>query len=519
MVNTENRQQDGEISHQDVERKQTSLEKKESISETFKGKNIFITGGTGFIGKVLIEKLLRDCSDLNKVYLLVRPNKGKQPEERVYELFDNILFSKLLEKYPNSKSKIVVVPGDLTKENMGIESKEQLEEIRSTVSFIFHCAASVNFNEELRNSLNANVIPLYEIINFAKTMTSLQSFIHLSTAYSQCNLKHIEEKFYPAVSDPLSFTQAIKTMSEEHVAKITPILVGDRPNIYTLTKSLAEDLLQKEGLGLPIAVVRPSIVGGIARDPIPGWCSGLNGPAGLYLAMGNGLLRAMVTETKGYFDIIPVDIVVNMMISVAWKLATNPIQDPVVYNCVSYITKPFPHKLHKHLVETCVSKFPLKTAMIKGSIKGVTEKQYKYIYNPLYHELPALLIDTFRKLTGQRPMFRKIVQRLNSSVSALTYFTTNSWTWDGHNTLKLIEELSESDRKTFKIDLYDLDWTNYLETYYQGSLKYVQIPKRQESVQKEEKKQIKQQSSFSFILFFIVVYICLLFFILTNIIC
>lgn len=59
-----------------------------SIPEWFSGKNIFITGGTGFIGKILIEKMLRSCPDIGNIYMLIRPKKQKSGTERVQELVD-----------------------------------------------------------------------------------------------------------------------------------------------------------------------------------------------------------------------------------------------------------------------------------------------------------------------------------------------------------------------------------------------------------------------------------------------
>lgn len=59
-----------------------------SIPAFFRGKNIFITGVTGFMGKVLLEKLLRSCPDMGTVYVLVRPKKGVQPEERIKQILD-----------------------------------------------------------------------------------------------------------------------------------------------------------------------------------------------------------------------------------------------------------------------------------------------------------------------------------------------------------------------------------------------------------------------------------------------
>lgn len=59
------------------------------IQNFYNGQSIFITGGTGFMGKLLIEKLLRECSGISVIYILVRPKKGKDVHQRVEELFDD----------------------------------------------------------------------------------------------------------------------------------------------------------------------------------------------------------------------------------------------------------------------------------------------------------------------------------------------------------------------------------------------------------------------------------------------
>jgi thioester reductase-like protein len=56
------------------------------IQKYYAGKCVFITGATGFLGKVLIEKLLRCCPEINKIYILVRHKKNKSPQQRVNEI-------------------------------------------------------------------------------------------------------------------------------------------------------------------------------------------------------------------------------------------------------------------------------------------------------------------------------------------------------------------------------------------------------------------------------------------------
>lgn len=60
-----------------------------SIPEFYKGRSVFITGATGFMGKVLVEKLLRSCPDIERIYLLMRPSKGQSVECRLQDLINN----------------------------------------------------------------------------------------------------------------------------------------------------------------------------------------------------------------------------------------------------------------------------------------------------------------------------------------------------------------------------------------------------------------------------------------------
>jgi len=46
------------------------------IREFFSGKSVLVTGGTGFVGKVLIEKLLRSCDEIVNIFVLIRNKKN-----------------------------------------------------------------------------------------------------------------------------------------------------------------------------------------------------------------------------------------------------------------------------------------------------------------------------------------------------------------------------------------------------------------------------------------------------------
>lgn len=57
-----------------------------TIGDFYAGKNIFVTGATGFIGTVLIESLLSTSPKIGNIYLLIREKYGSDTKERIKRL-------------------------------------------------------------------------------------------------------------------------------------------------------------------------------------------------------------------------------------------------------------------------------------------------------------------------------------------------------------------------------------------------------------------------------------------------
>lgn len=119
---------------------------------------ILLTGATGFLGIHLAEMLARKGYF---IYLLVRPQNGIPPEERICELFDWMSAG-----YPD-KSSIHIVPGDLNRSDLGLDRADYYR-LSSEVDEIIHCASETSFSERKRARIEkANVENLYYLLDFA----------------------------------------------------------------------------------------------------------------------------------------------------------------------------------------------------------------------------------------------------------------------------------------------------------------------------------------------------------------
>lgn len=59
------------------------------IRRFYAGKHVLLTGCTGFLGTVAVEKILRTCREVSKVYIMIRQKKGIPVEERLRDFFKN----------------------------------------------------------------------------------------------------------------------------------------------------------------------------------------------------------------------------------------------------------------------------------------------------------------------------------------------------------------------------------------------------------------------------------------------
>ena len=65
------------------------LNKANSIERFYADTGILVTGTTGFVGKGILEKLMRVCPRITAIFILIRPKKNQTIEQRFKKLMDD----------------------------------------------------------------------------------------------------------------------------------------------------------------------------------------------------------------------------------------------------------------------------------------------------------------------------------------------------------------------------------------------------------------------------------------------
>jgi len=246
----------------------------------YNNKNIFITGGTGFVGQAIIMYLLHN-SIPKSIYLLYRNNKSNKLE--------NFLKSESFNKLSDNTT-IIPIEGDLMIKNLGISDKD-IESLKDNVEIIIHCAATINFNEQIDKAYQINTQSVIDLVNLAYDFKNLQLYINTSTAFSNVFMKRIGEKFYNK-----------------------DLKLEDFPNTYTYTKWLTEIELYKHIYKIPIVICRPSCIIGSYKFPYMGWCTNYNTLGMYYFCSKKVIFPIVHGNTNNILNIIPIDICVENML-------------------------------------------------------------------------------------------------------------------------------------------------------------------------------------------------------------
>ncbi|KAM3192508.1 hypothetical protein ACQJBY_069629 [Aegilops geniculata] len=338
----------------------------------FGGKSILITGSTGFLGKVLVEKILRVQPDVKKLFLLVRAPDVESAKLRIQtEVTGREIFLVLKEKHGMGfgdfiEEKICPLAGDIMYENFGLDTAK-LRELSKDIDVIVNIAATTNFSERYDVAFNANVLGAKHVCAFARKCTKLKMLLHVSTAYvagEQEGLilekpfligETLKEGTHLDIESELNLIRETRSelkdnCSSEKAERRTMKELGLKrarqfgwPNTYVFTKAMGEMLLGHLRGELPVVILRPSIITSILKEPLPGWMEGIRTIDAVVIGYAKQTLPFFLVDLSLIMDVIPGDMVVNaMMVAMA---AHSEELAQTIYHVTSSLRNPAPYAI------------------------------------------------------------------------------------------------------------------------------------------------------------------------------
>ncbi|PSR76964.1 male sterility protein-domain-containing protein [Coniella lustricola] len=281
---------------------------------------ILVTGVTGFLGKVVLEELVRRRNNgtvqFEKLVVLIRQAGGKPPTQRFY---DKVVQSPCFKELPPEwHQDIVVVSGDLMEADCGV-SPDTLAMLSQQTTHIIHCAGCVGFESSLNVLLAENVTTSANMLGLAQRCAHLQRLVMTSTAYVT---PHTNEPIWERlVALPRPADVLLDDLHQGRRDAAEMLAETGHPNKYTLAKCLAEHVVAQKMGRTPVTIVRPSIISASLQHPFPGWIDSFAALAAPISAFALGGLKVLHGDPDAVLDVVPVDAVATCLIDEALGLA------------------------------------------------------------------------------------------------------------------------------------------------------------------------------------------------------
>lgn len=142
-------------------------------------------------------------------------------KSKLIKIFFFKAFDRIRDTHPERLSKIIFVAGDISKPNIGV-SNDDLQMLKEKVNIVFHSAATVRFDQSIKEAVNLNTLGSKRLWDLCSEMQSLRSIIHVSTAYTNPTRKTVDETVYPpnVTMDLDTFIKCAETLPDDLVTTI-----------------------------------------------------------------------------------------------------------------------------------------------------------------------------------------------------------------------------------------------------------------------------------------------------------
>ncbi|PIA58964.1 hypothetical protein AQUCO_00400075v1 [Aquilegia coerulea] len=483
-----------------------------NIVKSLQNKSILVTGSTGFLAKIFVEKILRVQPNLKKIFLLIRATDTNSAKQRLHdEVIGKNLFKVLREIYGEDfesfiSYKVTPLPGDVIHENMGVQNSEMLEEMWNEVNIIVNVAANTRFDERYDVALDVNTFGSMNVMNFAKKCVKLEMLLHVSTAYVCGDTSGIIlEKPFRMVETP-NGSLGLDVLQEQSIVKDTLNKLRDSnttkeeqrstmkelgmkraklygwPNTYVFTKAMAEMMMGHCRGNLPLVIIRPTVVTSTYREPFPGWIEGTRHIDSLAVAYGTGKVTCFVGSPTSVLDVIPGDMVVNAMI-VAMVAHASQSSVEYIYHVGSSSKNPcaplkFADYGYQYFCKNPVIGKDVKPLMVKKPTVLTSMASFRR-YMSAHYILPLKVFNVVNVLCccnyyhQSYSLMKKKISFVMYMVKLFAPYIYFDGIFDDQNSERLRTAMSTVDAETFYFDPKCIDWEEYaINVHLPGVVKY-----------------------------------------------
>ncbi|MEC5161932.1 fatty acyl-CoA reductase [Janthinobacterium sp. CG_S6] len=467
-----------------------------NAQEALAGKHILLTGSTGFLAKVVLEKLIRAVPDVGSVILLIRGDRHGADARARFErdIATSSVFDRLRAERPQFLArffaeKIDCVTGEVTEAGFGLPLPA-FALLSRQVDLVVNAAASVNFREALDEALSINALSVLNVTALARAAKA--PLIQVSTCYVNgyhrgemyerpidparaivprhadgqydlsrllARLQHRIEQVKAGVADP---ARRARRLTELGIAEAHYHGWNDT---YTFTKWLGEQLAMRAMRGRALTIVRPSIIESTLQEPTAGWIEGVKVADAIILAYARGKTSVFPAKPGEVIDIVPADLVANSIVLASAEALADPAAQRIYQACTGSRN---PVLLGK-VIELVQTEAKENWRSYERLFYRAPRRDFRVVSRPTF----LLMLRAMRTGVGLWSGARRLLgagaspaldalRTTQTLALTFSFYTAPQYRFHNHKLMALARRFNLEDNAEFPTDPALIDWPDYL---------------------------------------------------------